>query len=140
MFETASNILSSQAPTRYAVRQILEQELHLTVARRDKEARQARMGGSQSLPRERRIVVSDESDRRILQQQKEDNTALQTGLETDFLSRVVEARPLQGFDPDSAERKLKPSIRYRKVWVTYHEGLNNAVRKPISLQDLMKGM
>lgn len=26
-----------------------------------------------------------------------------------------------------------------KVWVTYHEGINNAVRKPISLEEFMRG-
>lgn len=27
-----------------------------------------------------------------------------------------------------------------KVWVTFHEGLNNAVRKPISLQEFLRGL
>ncbi|KAK5998232.1 Chromosome transmission fidelity protein 18 [Cladobotryum mycophilum] len=41
-FETGSSLLSSQAPTRYAVRQVLDQELTRTIALRESAARQAR--------------------------------------------------------------------------------------------------
>ena len=27
----------------------------------------------------------------------------------------------------------------RKVWVSFHEGFSNAVRKPITLEELMRG-
>ncbi|KAL2761168.1 hypothetical protein ACRALDRAFT_2095583 [Sodiomyces alcalophilus JCM 7366] len=140
MFATASNLHSSQAPTRYAVRQVLEQELHATIARREKEARQARIKGSQPLSQEGRTVPDGDSDKKNPPKREEIKAALPTGFKRDFFGRVVDARPVQGVDPNCAERKTKTDIGKRKVWVTYHEGLNNAVRKPISLQDLMKGM
>ncbi|ROT41805.1 hypothetical protein SODALDRAFT_269415 [Sodiomyces alkalinus F11] len=137
MFETASSIISSQAPTRYAVRQVLEQELNATIARREKEARQARLRGGQPLSHER---PTEPDDKENLRQKKESNTVLPVGFKKDFFGRIIETRPLQELDPNSAERMMKASMGKRKVWVTYHEGMNNAVRKPISLQELMKGM
>lgn len=38
--------------------------------------------------------------------------------------------------PGSARGAAKPA----KVWVTFHEGLNNAVRKPLSLEELLRGL
>lgn len=55
----------------------------------------------------------------------------------DFFGRVIEAKPLAELDGNSEKRVRKEE---RKVWVTYHEGLNNAVRKPISLMEFMRGL
>ncbi len=56
----------------------------------------------------------------------------------DFFGRVVEVKPLAELDGNSAERRARREER--KVWVTFHEGLNNAVRKPISLQEFMRAL
>lgn len=61
-----------------------------------------------------------------------------TAIKKDFFGRVVEARPLSELDRNAAEKKARREER--KVWVTFHEGLNNAVRKPISLQEFMTGL
>ena len=137
-FETASSLLSSQAPTRYAVRQVLDQELQRTLAQREAQARQARFrtGGaaavdtpsSSSLP-----LDNKENLKNII-----DNAKTATMMKRDFFGRVVEARPLAELDGNSAERRAKREEH--KVWVTYHEGLNNAVRKPMSLQEFFRGL
>lgn len=59
-------------------------------------------------------------------------------MKRDFFGRVIEARPLSELDSNSAERRAKREEH--KVWVTYHEGLNNAVRKPMSLEEFLKGL
>lgn len=131
-FETGHSLLPSQAPTRYAVRQVLDQELRRTIALRDSTARQARFqaGG----PSQAQIPVS-------LQDNKENQVVLEDKPEVlvkrDFFGRVIEAKPLAELD-GNCERKV--SKEERKVWVTYHEGLNNAVRKPISLKEFMRGL
>jgi len=62
----------------------------------------------------------------------------------DFFGRIInEARPqpkdgteaneLAG-QQESAEKRED-----RKVWVSFHEGFSNAVRKPITLEELMRG-
>lgn len=63
----------------------------------------------------------------------------------DFFGRVVvkpEAQPLQEGDGNTNGKRAKADepIGENKVWVTFHEGLNNAVRKPISLDDLFRGL
>lgn len=56
----------------------------------------------------------------------------------DFFGRVIEAKPLSELDRNVAEKRARREER--KVWVTFHEGLNNAVRKPISLQEFLGGL
>ena len=36
--------------------------------------------------------------------------------------------------------KEKKREEEHRVWVSFHEGFSNAVRKPISLEELMRGM
>jgi chromosome transmission fidelity protein 18 len=63
----------------------------------------------------------------------------------DFFGRVIKSdpKPLQETDGNSNKRP-KPSDKLgqgeQKVWVTFHEGMNNAVRKPISLNELLQGL
>jgi chromosome transmission fidelity protein 18 len=59
----------------------------------------------------------------------------------DFFGRVVDEPTPQPKDPDSAEAWADESSKAgRKVWVTFHEGFSNAVRKPISMGELMAGL
>jgi chromosome transmission fidelity protein 18 len=62
----------------------------------------------------------------------------ETVVKKDFFGRVIEAKPLAELDGNSREKKAKREER--KVWVTYNEGLNNAVRKPMSLQEFLRGL
>jgi len=63
----------------------------------------------------------------------------------DFFGRVIvktDVQPLQEGDGNLNGKKVKAEepIGENKVWVTFHEGLNNAVRKPITLDDLFRGL
>lgn len=60
----------------------------------------------------------------------------------DFFGRVIktEPRPLQETDGNASAKRSNDDDGERKVWVTFHEGLNNAVRKPISLDELLRGL
>ncbi|OAQ94586.1 sister chromatid cohesion factor (Chl12) [Purpureocillium lilacinum] len=157
-FETgASLLLSSQAPTRYAVRQVLDQELRRTIALRETTARQARFragggvgGGASSVlpvahPLAAASALRPHDNKENL---RADGDATKNGVshqqaaaalvKRDFFGRVVEVKPLAELDGNSAERRARREER--KVWVTFHEGLNNAVRKPISLQEFMRAL
>ncbi|KFH44560.1 Chromosome transmission fidelity protein-like protein [Hapsidospora chrysogenum ATCC 11550] len=135
-FETASSLLSSQAPTRYAVRQVLDQELQRTLAQRESQARQARFRAGGGGPAPSAPLPSD--DKENLRKGIIEDAKTATMVKRDFFGRVIEARPLAELDGNSAERRAKREER--KVWVTYHEGLNNAVRKPMSLQEFLRGL
>jgi chromosome transmission fidelity protein 18 len=122
------------------VRQVLDQELQRTHAQRDAQARQARFfagATSEDLenPVTHRSIVLPTRDQENLKPSAE---TVKSTVKRDFFGRIVEVRPLQERDVNSLERR--PKKEEHKVWVTYHEGLNNAVRKPISLQEFLGGL
>ncbi|PHH84413.1 hypothetical protein CDD83_1972 [Cordyceps sp. RAO-2017] len=139
-FETATSLpLSSQAPTRYAVRQVLEQELQRTLAQRETTARQARFrAGNPSLPAPEAAPVPPArrgGPKGVVAAPPGEAAAVKR----DFFGRIVEMCPAPetGGDAPDASRAGR---KRRKVWVTFHEGLNNAVRKPISIDELLRGL
>ncbi|KAK0620033.1 hypothetical protein B0T14DRAFT_520474 [Immersiella caudata] len=145
-FETAGAfVLSMQAPTRYAVRQVLDQELQRALAQRENEARQARlrMGGAVDPS-----FVFDNKEN-LSRNKKNTNTNTNNSgpggnVKRDFFGRVIVDKPNPLGESDGnaggggAKRKREKETGQR-VWVTYHEGLNNAVTKPISLEEFMRG-
>jgi chromosome transmission fidelity protein 18 len=136
-FETgASLLLPSGAPTRYAVRQVLDQELKRTLIEREAIARQARFQAGNPLGHVEMLNTDKimNAKKLALDGDAEDSTLIKR----DFFGRIIEARPLAEVTGNTQQAKKEG--KERKVWVTYHEGLNNAVRKPMSLQEFMKGL
>ncbi|KAM0449006.1 hypothetical protein ACHAO4_007962 [Trichoderma viride] len=132
-FETAS-LLTSQPPTRFAVRQVLDQELHRTLAIRETIARQARFRAG------RVVGESDQHQPQSLTQpSKNDMAIVEDGLvvKKDFFGRIIQAQPLAEVTGGAREKKAATE---EKVWVTFHEGLNNAVRKPMMLREFLNGL
>ena len=118
------------------MRQVLDQELQRTLAQRESQARQARFRAGGGGPVSSAPPPSD--DKENLRKGIIEDAKTATMVKRDFFGRVIEARPLAELDGNSAERRAKREER--KVWVTYHEGLNNAVRKPMSLQEFLRGL
>ncbi|KAM0323465.1 hypothetical protein ACHAQA_008744 [Verticillium albo-atrum] len=135
VFETAAAVLSAQAPTRYAVRQVLDQELQASTVRRENEARQARFQGGNPFGND---IPTTRVEKENIEHKRLKVLALANRVKKDFFGRVVEAPPPE-LDVNGDAMDAAPEQELR-VWVTYNEGLNNAVRKPISLQELMRGM
>ncbi|CAM1511167.1 Fc.00g086800.m01.CDS01 [Cosmosporella sp. VM-42] len=139
-FETgASLLLASQAPTRYAVRQCLDQELQRTIATRENQARQARFKAGNLADHDEHMLFNNKAkavQAAALAAAKADKMSVKR----DFFGRVVVERPLEVGESRADRIASEESKKERKVWVTYHEGLNNAVRKPISLQEFMRGL
>ncbi|RBR10963.1 uncharacterized protein FIESC28_09237 [Fusarium coffeatum] len=136
-FETgASLLLPSGAPTRYAVRQVLDQELKRTLIEREAIARQARFQAGNPLGHVEMLNTDKimNAKKLALGGDAEDATLIKR----DFFGRIIEARSLA--EVTGSSQQAKKEVKERKVWVTYHEGLNNAVRKPMSLQEFMKGL
>lgn len=139
-FETSGvNALAMQVPTRYAVRQVLDQELQKTLKLRETAAAQNRFkaggGDAQDLDSN-----DKENDGPITGDGKPAVKEIVTAHKKDFFGRVIIEKtilPLGGGDGNGRDRRPAKSVN--KVWVTYHEGLNNAVRKPLSLEEFMKG-
>lgn len=69
------------------------------------------------------------------------------GVKKDFFGRVIENTEARALKETNANGRPKSRSEgdgalkgEAKIWVTFHEGLNNAVRKPISLNELLRGL
>ncbi|KAK7958459.1 hypothetical protein PG988_013307 [Apiospora saccharicola] len=139
-YETSAAVMhGTQAPTRYAVRQVLDQEMEKLRRLRESAARQTR------------FRTGNPSDHREAVFETKEKSSKSKGVELpiipvkrDFFGRVLvkpDVQPLQEGDGNAKGKKPEPvPIGENKVWVTFHEGMNNAVRKPITLDDLFRGL
>lgn len=138
-FETGLTLLSSQAPARYAVRQVLDQELKRTIALRENQARQSRFQAGSSNAGAPPSTAEAKTLASLVPKGGSDNGSgspeKEKVVKRDFFGRIVEERAVEELDGQNAEKNAQ---KQRKVWVTYHEGLNNAVTKPISLREFLK--
>ncbi len=147
-FETSAAVMhGTQAPTRYAVRQVLDQELQKTKILRDSTARQARF-------RAGALGSSDDAafdDKESATKRKTARKGLPAvAVKKDFFGRIIKTEvggpPREGDGNTGGGEGLPPgkgrdkNKDEAKAWVTFHEGLNNAVRKPLSLDELMRGL
>lgn len=145
-FETSAAVVhGTNAPTRYAVRQVLDQELRRTKALRERSARQARFtagntGGAESVffDKDGGLVLPKASKRVAL--------PMLDKVKKDFFGRVIQTEETSTTqDADGNEEGGKATKgksngdEEAKIWVTFHEGMNNAVRKPLSLDEMMRG-
>lgn len=154
-------VLATQAPTRYAVRQVLDQELRKTRAARENAARQARFrgGGVGDHPHHHEGVEpqpvnldNKENSAAAAKRNGDKGTASTSAavvipaapvaVKRDFFGRIITQapRPLQDADGNARGGGDEVKKKGKMVWVTYNEGLNNAVRKPISLDEFLRGL
>jgi chromosome transmission fidelity protein 18 len=140
-YETASISASAPAPVRYAVRQVIDQEYQKNMIVRENAARQARYKAGNPHDdvdfsfSEKRENKGHHAEERVL------------GAKRDFFGRVVseDALPLQEIDGNAdpegkRQGKRKDGKGDNKVWVSFHEGYSNAVRKPITINELLRGL
>ena len=143
------------------MRQVLEQELHKALAQRDTAARQARLRSGR--PRDDR----DDRDDNDKENNAACKPPVAAAVRRDFFGRVIAPSdgktPLGEADGNAGagvatggreagwrgrgrggvgEEEEDPARAAAggRVWVTYHEGQNNAVRRPISLEDFLRGL
>lgn len=134
-FETASES-GPTAPTRYATRQALDQEYQKYLLRQNADARQARYNAGGDVGS---AVHDDEENTEPRANERQSKHA---AAKRDFFGRLIdEARPalVAPHGAGAQEAKLEDVEPDLKVWVSFHEGFSNAVRKPITLEDLMRG-
>ncbi|KAI0914796.1 hypothetical protein F4823DRAFT_192379 [Ustulina deusta] len=141
-FETSAAVLhGTQAPTRYAVRQVLDQERQKASLLRENAARQARYKAGN--PHASEDYIFDDKENATA---GKENVLPTVPVKKDFFGRVIQAavRPLSESDGNSADKSKTSGNALgkteTKIWVTYHEGMNNAVRKPITLDELLGGL
>lgn len=130
-FETGGKAFGEGAgKTRYAVRQVLEQEWKKEDLKRAEAARMARFsGGETEEMRRNRAAVPVEVA--LPAERKSKVIAAET---RDFFGRVVTGSRKE---VQATKRKKEDEDR---VWVSFHEGFSNAVRKPVTLAELMRDL
>ena len=138
-FDTAAASTSTSA-ARYAVRQVLDQEYQQYIIRQRAEARQARFsaGGLQDavlLPK----TANDTEQRQDLQSKVD----VPAKVKRDFFGRIISNTG--GIESVGANRGVRATpgstdAKKGRIWVSYNEGYSNAVKKKITLAELMRGM
>ena len=142
--ETASQI-GPAAPTRYAIRQALDQEYQKFLIKRNNEARQARYNVGHALGEEGKGDF-DGAEQEYRRAEENAGKEKPEAPKRDFFGRIVDGalRPAlsdgKELDGQSHQRTSKSEAEAgdRMVWVSFHEGFSNAVRKPIPLDELLR--
>ena len=126
---------------RFAVRQVLEMEWKKESARREEEARRRRGGdvpGDNDGAEESKLE-GDEEANKVKEKDK--------GLKRDFFGRIVSTvRPGSAAGSSGGDGRKKrdeltqASVAEGRVWVSFHEGFSNAVRKPVTIEELVRGL
>ena len=121
------------APVRYAVRQVLDQELRKERILMSSAASRAR---STLLDSHIDTTEADKENADAVIARKEAARLEKANTKRDFFGRIInEARPPgAGTNRPGTAGKGKDE---KRVWVSFHEGYSNAVRKPITLKELL---
>ncbi|KAL2831051.1 hypothetical protein BJY01DRAFT_110566 [Aspergillus pseudoustus] len=136
-YSKATGLSSTSGPVRYAVRQALDQEYRKASIRKQSEA----------LSRSGKTTASKSSSSGDATNPAEAAKAKigDNAVKRDFFGRIIQEPTVT--DKDSQVSKKSGSAQQgsslnsgRKVWVTYHDGFSNAVRKPISMAELLGGL
>ncbi|KAL4905187.1 hypothetical protein BDW74DRAFT_185257 [Aspergillus multicolor] len=133
-FSKAPGLSSTTAPVRYAVRQVLDQEYRKESIRKNSED----LSSTGSKKTNTKSTTNNPADAAKIKS---------TAVKRDFFGRIIEE---QGPSPQEEKEQAlarkassaqqEASNAGRKVWVTYHDGFSNAVRKPISMAELLSGL
>ncbi|OGM50829.1 chromosome transmission fidelity protein 18 [Aspergillus bombycis] len=130
---SSSSGTTSAAPVRYAVRQVLDQEYRKETVRKQTEALSSTTGPNTSARKSADGQAQDDG-RGVKRSGRE------AGVKRDFFGRIIrEPSPQPGSSHENPAQN-EASKAGRKVWVTYHDGFSNAVRKPISMSELLAGL
>jgi chromosome transmission fidelity protein 18 len=142
-FETLSGV-DVVGSTRYAVRQVLEMEWKKESLRRGEEARKRRMGGNPEDYEEESDVKKKGAPGKAVDMRIK-------GVKKDFFGRLVKtlvptieeseaALAANGGVKKKAKAGRSAGAEEGRVWVSFNEGFSNAVRKPITLKEVMDGL
>ena len=116
---------------RYAVRSVLEQEWRKESALRD-EANRKRRGGQSEYDEPEVMAEEKTTEQKVAEANKK-------AVKRDFFGRIIKDVPLI----EGGERKKtveNVAGDEGRIWVSFHEGFSNAVRKPVTIDDILRGL
>ncbi|KAF3937456.1 hypothetical protein ABW19_dt0209530 [Dactylella cylindrospora] len=142
-FDALSNYktFTQDAPTlttRYAVRQVLDQELRKFIILQQERLRQERFAAAN--PGVDIGLSSLSKKDKDKEKEKERELKRGAGVKRDFFGRVIEEQvDVEGDAARSKKRKVVVG-EGSKIWCSFREGFSNAVKKPITWDELMAGL
>jgi chromosome transmission fidelity protein 18 len=121
------------------VRQVLDQEYQKVIKVIANAARQTRFKEGNRLGDDTSYTFKTGYGDKHIKTLDSDNNPVK--IKKDFFGRVLSDKPEPLGETDGNAQKLpKADDKENKVWVTFHEGFSNAVRKPITLEELLGGL
>lgn len=122
---------------------MLDQEFQKNILVRENAARQARykLGNPDG---DETFVFNDNKENKENKRDFELDTI--STVKKDFFGRVLNdnaMQPLRESDGNAGREGKKPHGKGKgdnKVWVSFHEGFSNAVRKPVTVEELLRGL
>ncbi|KAF1997792.1 hypothetical protein P154DRAFT_470405, partial [Amniculicola lignicola CBS 123094] len=112
---------------RYGVRSVLEQEWKKESARIELDARRKRGGNYEEVVEEKTDVVDVAARDKVK-------------VKRDFFGRVIKERVLLEGEKAPVKKQADRGGDEGRIWVSFNEGFSNAVRKPVTLDELMRGL
>ncbi|KAF2127529.1 chromosome transmission fidelity protein 18 [Dothidotthia symphoricarpi CBS 119687] len=133
-FETLS--VKKDEKVRYAVRSVLEQEWRKESARMDMDARKRRGGQTE-------FDLADVDPKEDVDPAKAAIEASRRAVKRDFFGRVIKEWEV-GQAESEKEKKARQAEEKKgdhgRIWVSFNEGFSNAVRKPVTIDELLRGL
>ncbi len=121
----------------------MDQEFQKNILVRENAARQARYKKGNSDEDDTYVFTDDKENRE--RTRNFDLDAIST-VKKDFFGRVLNdnlVQPLRESDGNTRGKKKGGKAKGKddnKVWVSFHEGFSNAVRKPVTVEELLRGL
>lgn len=152
VYATMAGVKKGGEGVRFAVRQVLDQEFSREVRKASERSRTNRFAAGGG------IVSSSVIGRGAGEENEAAETAAEkrkvAAVKRDFFGRVIAEVTAEemaeeaelGREGEGARKRRKRRNEKEgageegRIWVTFHEGFSNAVRKPISLGELMRGL
>lgn len=133
-FETAEGGDGGGAKVRFAVRQVLQQAWEREVKKLDAEARTRRFeeGGAVGLD----VAQEGDGDKGVAGRLAGLVIPAEKKVKRDFFGRKIEI--VEGVGGEGKDQR-EAREREERVWFTFHEGFSNAVRKGITMKELLDG-
>lgn len=116
---------------------MLDQEYQKALKKIAHSVRQARFREGNAFGEESVFTFKNKSTVDSLMKRVDDDDEQVVKVKRDFFGRVVIEKSTQ--ELPTQEMKMREAKKdVNKVWVTYHEGFSNAVRKPVTVEDVMR--
>lgn len=119
---------------RYAVRSVLEQEWRKESLLRD-HANRKRRGGQ-----DEHDEVEAEKAREEKSTEEKVAAANKKAVKRDFFGRVIQETDKTRKEAQRKQDSGEMQGDVGRIWVSFHEGFSNAVRKPVTVDDILRGL